>query len=127
MKSLRLLAFAFAALVLTSALSWAGDPTGTWKFKVQTPKGRTLDATLVLKLENGSLTGEISNAAGTTAISDAKFTDDQLSFTVVRKLRRREVTTHYTGKLEGDTIKGSIEAEARAKTATMAWDAARQK
>lgn len=127
MKTLRSLILATAALALTAALSWAGDPNGSWKFKVETPNGRVMNATLTLKLDNGVLTGQMENQAGAVEIKDAKFADDQVTFTVTRKMRRREMTTHYSGKVEGDTIKGTIEASARGKEKTLPWEAQRVK
>ena len=70
--------------------------------------------------------------ADATEISDAKFADDQVSFTVVRtfgkRLRKKTFTVHYAGKLEGDTIKGTIETSGREKKPiSLAWEALRVK
>ena len=45
----------------------------------------------------------------TTQISDASIKDDMVSFSVVRETPNGNFTTKYSGKLEGDTIKGSSE------------------
>ncbi len=132
MKPLRHIALALAALLTTSLAAFAGDPTGTWKFKAEGPNGRSVDATLTLKLENNQLSGHVDNRAGEEAITNAKFADDQVTFAVVRTLgkrvRKQTLTVNYTGKLEGDTIKGTIETTGREKKPiSIPWTAERVK
>lgn len=132
MKSIQLLSGAFFASILLAASAFAGDPTGIWKFQVAGPRGKTIDASLALKLENNQLTGTVDNRTGKMAISDAKFADDQVTFTVTRELNRGSrhgtLTTHYNGKLEGDTIKGTIEASGSGgKSVSLPWEAKRAK
>lgn len=132
MKSIRRIALALTVLLTTSLATLAGDPTGTWKFKGEGPNGRTADATLTLKFENNQLTGQVDNRAGKEDISHATFTDDQVTFTVVRtvgkRLRKQTFTVNYTGKLEGDTIKGTLQTTNREKKpVTIPWTAERTK
>lgn len=127
MKTTSLLKLGLVFLSFAAA-AFAGDPTGTWKFTAEGPNGRSVESTLVLKLEGQKLSGTIENKAGKADISDAKFENDQLSFTVDRKVRRRSIEIHYSGKLEGDTIKGSIQATGReGKNIDIPWEASRQK
>ena len=44
-----------------------------------------------------------------TAIEDGKFKDGTLTFTVTREFNGNKFTPKYSGKLDGDTIKGSSE------------------
>lgn len=132
MKPLRHITLALAALLTTSLAAIAGDPTGTWKFKGEGPNGRSVDASLTLKLENNQLSGHVDNRAGKEDITNAKFADDQVTFTVVRtigkRLRKQEFTVNYSGKLEGDTIKGTIETTGREKKPiSIPWTAERVK
>jgi len=131
MKSLRSLTVALAAAFVTTLSALAADPNGAWKFKAEL-EGRSVESTLTLKWQNRQLSGTIDNRAGKTEISDAKFADDQVSFTVVRtfgkRLRKKTFTVHYAGKLEGDTIKGTIETSGREKKPiSLAWEALRVK
>lgn len=131
MKSLRTLTVTLAAFV-TSSLAWAGDPTGTWKFKVEGPNGRAVDATLTLKLDGDKLSGHVNHRAGEEEITQARFADDQVNFTVVRtigkRLRKQTLTVNYSGKLEGDTIKGTIQTTGREqKPISIPWTAERAK
>jgi len=127
MKLSRILASVTIALV-SSVAALAADPSGTWKFKAEGPNGRAVDSTLTLKWDNQQLTGTIENRAGKAEIRNAKFVNDQVSFTVTRKIRRRSFTTNYSGKLEGDAIKGTIEATNRKKEkVSLPWEAQRAK
>jgi hypothetical protein len=130
MKSKRLL----TALVLfcSAVAAYAGDPNGTWKFGAEGPNGRSIEATLTLKWQDNRLSGTIDNRAGKVNITQATFADDQVSFTVVRELgrgfRKQKITLHYSGKLEGDTIKGTIQTMGRAQNPiSVPWEAQRAK
>lgn len=130
-KSLRNLTLVSCALFMASPAVAAGDPNGTWKFKAEAG-GRSLESTLTLRWAGRQLTGSIENRAGKADITEASFTDDEVTFTVVRtlgkRLRKKTFTVHYAGKLEGDTIKGTIETADRDKQpVSIAWEAQRAK
>ena len=108
MKSLRLLLAALAACFLAVA-AFAGDPSGTWKWTITTPNGE-IDTTLTLTLKEGKLAGTYSNSFGDTAISAATFKDDAIAFSVEREFGGNKFVLKYAGKLDGDAIKGGIEA-----------------
>lgn len=130
-KSLRPLTLASCALFFASLALAAGDPNGTWKFTAEAG-GRSLESTLILKWENDRLTGSMDNRAGKVDITAARFTGDQVTFTVVReigkRLRKKTFTIKYAGQLEGDTIKGTIQTTGRdQQPVSMAWEAQRAK
>jgi hypothetical protein len=113
MKLLQLLAAALVAASLTAATAVAGDPTGTWKSSFTSPGGRTVESTLKFELKNGSLTGSVTGGRmGEAPISDASFKDDTISFSVTRERNGTTFITKYSGKLDGDTITGTIEMPA---------------
>lgn len=66
----------------------------------------------MLKLEwkNGKVAGAYSNQFGDTAISNASLQDDVIRFEVVRNLGEKKYVVKYQGTIEGDTIRGTIEA-----------------
>ncbi|MDQ5979791.1 MAG: hypothetical protein QG602_2766 [Verrucomicrobiota bacterium] len=107
MKMLRLLCSFLALAAAVSAL--AADPTGTWKWTTQSPNGE-ISTTLKLESKDGKLTGAYSNAFGDTVISAVSFQQEILAFEVVRDLGGNKFVVKYRGKLEGDTIKGTLEA-----------------
>ena len=122
MKTLRLIC-SFLALA-TAAL--AADPAGTWQWATRSPNG-DIPTTLKLESKDGQLAGAYSNQFGDTAISNATFQDDVLAFEVVRQFNGAKFVVKYRGKLEGDAIKGSIEAPGRdgGEPMKLEWNAKR--
>jgi hypothetical protein len=119
---------ALAAVCLTTALAFAGDPTGTWKWSFEGRNGQTREVTLKLELKDGQLSGSVSGFRGDTPISNASFKDDQIAFSVVREFNGNKFETKYTGKLAGDTITGSTVSTGRdGETNTREWTATRVK
>jgi hypothetical protein len=124
----------FAAIVVVLAgqigLARADDkpnPTGTWKWTVEM-NGQKRDVTLKLKLDGDKLTGSMPGRNNTeTAIDDGKFKDGEVSFSVTRDRMGTKVTTKYTGKIDGDTLKGKMEFERDGKAETREFEAKRSK
>ncbi len=117
----------------TQSVDWiakravAANPTGTWKWSV-TFGGTNREMTLKLKLEKDQLTGAMVGRNGQeTAIQDSKFKDGDLSFTVVRDRNGQKMTSKFTGKLSGDTIKGKTEFERQGQPQSRDWEAKRAK
>ena len=50
--------------LLFAAGAQAGDPAGSWKWKITTPNGDTIETSLKLELKDGSLTGTYANQFG---------------------------------------------------------------
>jgi hypothetical protein len=83
---------------------------------------------LKLKLDGDKLTGSIPGRNNTeTAIENGTFKDGQVSFSVTRERNNQKVTTKYSGKLDGDTIKGKIEGERNGQATSRDWEAKREK
>jgi hypothetical protein len=119
-------AVAVFSLVLVDAAT-AADPTGTWKWSV-TFGDQTREQTLKLKLDGDKLTGAmVGRNNQETAIGDATFKDDTVSFTVTRERDGNKFVTKYTGKVEGDTIKGKSERERDGQKQESDWNAKREK
>jgi len=115
-------------MVCFVAVAFAGDPTGTWTWSVQR-NGQTRESTLSLALKDGTLTGSLSGRGGDTAIGEATFKDNAIAFTVVREFNDTKFVVKYSGKLDGDTIKGSIVLPGRdgGDPQTVDWTATRSK
>jgi hypothetical protein len=128
MKSIRLLAATLLTLSFTILAAYAADPNGTWKYKAESPRGRSVEATLVLKWENNQLSGSVDNRLGKAEINDAIFANDQITFNVTREFRGKKITTHYNGKLTENSINGTIETAGREeKPISLPWEAKRAK
>lgn len=124
MKLLRRLILLLAATA--AAVAFAADPTGTWKWSTPSPAGE-IPTTLKLESKDGKLTGAYSNQFGDTPISNATLQDDTIAFEVVRDLGGTKYVVKYRGKVEGDAIKGTLEAPGRDGGAAMKleWNAKR--
>ena len=107
MKILRILV-SFLAVAPATAV-FAADPTGTWTWAVHSPNG-DIGTTARFGSKDGKITGAYSNEFGETAINNATLEGDVLAFEVVRDLGGNQFIVKYRGKIEGDTIKGTIEA-----------------
>lgn len=105
------------------------DPTGTWKWTMQFGKNKTeREVTLKLKLDGEKLTGSMPGRNNEEiAIEEGTFKDGTVSFKVTRERNDQKFTTKYSGKLEGDTLKGTTEFERNGQTRSREWVAKRAK
>jgi hypothetical protein len=132
MLTLRNSVRAFVCLVVMSVglSAFAADATGTWKWTMQGRGGNPgREVSLTLKQDGEKLTGKLGGGQNETEIKDGKIDKEgNLSFSVTRKGRNdQEFTTKYSGKLEGDTIKGKTEMERNGQTQSRDWEAKRAK
>jgi hypothetical protein len=111
------------------------DPTGTWKWTTDFG-GQKREQTLKLKLEGDKLTGTMPAARGgkgkgkdapETKIEDASFKDGEIKFTVTRERGGTKTVSKYSGKLTGDTIKGTIESDRGGEAQKREWEAKRER
>ena len=130
MKKLALLGFMLGLFGVMGAAIAADkdDPTGTWKFKVKFGE-KEVERTMKLKNEDGKLTGTVSGfgKGGDNKIEDGKFKDGELSFTVTTMRKDTKITSKYTGKVSGDTIKGTITTDFGGKENKTDYEAKREK
>ena len=102
---------ALLSCALAAVVAFAADATGKWSFEQQGRNG-TQTVTLTLKADGDNLTGNISGGrGGPVDISDGKVSGDAISFTVVREFQGNKLTSKYNGKLSGDELKLTIDAE----------------
>jgi hypothetical protein len=104
------------------------DATGTWTWKT-TRQNNEVTFTLKLKQDGEKVTGTLKGMGNQESeIKDGKIDKDgAISFAVTRKGRNdQETTTKYTGKLDGDTIKGTTQREGGQGQARE-WEAKRSK
>ncbi|MDB6006190.1 MAG: hypothetical protein JWR15_3177 [Prosthecobacter sp.] len=87
----------------------AADPAGTWKWSTSSPNGE-IPTTLKLEWKDGKIAGSYSNQFGATAISNASLQDGVIRFEVVRDVGGKKYVVKYQGKMEGDTLTGTLEA-----------------
>ncbi len=102
------------------------DPTGTWQWSAK--KGDDeVRTTLKLALQDSKIAGVYSNQFGDAAIDNVSLQDHVIGFQVVRDFGGWKYLVRYHGKLEGDTILGTIEVThyEGGDAVKLAWNAKR--
>lgn len=129
MRKLALLGFVLGMFcVMGTAVAADDDVTGTWK--VKTKRGeKEIEATWKLELKGEKVTGTVTGGKTATdsKIEDGKFSKGELTFTVVREVKDMKITTKYTGKVTGDTIKGSSTTDFNGKEFKSDFEGKREK
>jgi hypothetical protein len=122
---------AFVLVLGLAPMARAADATGTWKWSTPGRNGgEARETTLKLKQDGEKLTGTISMGANgrEAEISDGKIKDGEVSFKVTRKGRNNnEITMNYSGKLDGDVIKGKVETNFNGTPRSREFEAKRAK
>ena len=81
-----------------------------------------------LKLDGDKLTGAmVGRDNQETAIDEASFKENVVTFKVTRERNGQKFTTKYNGTVKGDEIKGKTESERDGKTNSRDWVAKRSK
>jgi hypothetical protein len=103
------------------------DATGTWKYSI-TFNDQTRETTIKLKQEGEKLTGTITGRDGTESpIDEGTVKDGVVAFGVTRERDGQKFTVKYNGKLDGDTIKGTLEFSFGDQARKVDWEAKREK
>lgn len=121
------------AVCLTLALGFTAnaqdkktDVTGTWKSSFTNQNNQVRESTFKLKVEGDKLTGTVSGRNNDTAIEEGKVKNDEISFQVTREVNGNKITTKYTGKVSGDTIKGKAESQRDGQPQKRDWVAKKE-
>lgn len=108
----------FALLSLASIVAFAADLSGTWKSEPPA-NGKGGPQTLTLKQDGSTLTGTLGGGRGEpTEIKNGKVDGDNVTFEVTRSFQGNEMTTKYSGKADGSTLKVSFEMRGNTRELT---------
>jgi hypothetical protein len=123
---IRSIAAGAASLFLAAAV-WAADANGKWNWTMRRGDNE-VQQTLELKQDGEKLTGALLGRNDRkTEIKDGTIKNNELSFAVVRERNGQEFKTVYKGKLEGDTIKGTVTSTRNGEERSREWTATRAK
>lgn len=119
--------FAACGISLVAAEKTSRSPLhGLWQWKFTMPDGGEISPRVSFKTKDGKLTGTSRFRLGSEApLSNVVLKGNDVSFDVVRKYEGESVTTHYSGKLSGDVIKGKITSQSNGEEQTYDWEARR--
>lgn len=123
-----------AALVLSLGAAQAAEKAdGKWTWTMPgRGGGEGRKVTLTLKADGEKLTGTLSNPgrqggdARETPIEDGKISGNEISFKATREWNDQKMVVKYSGKIEGDTIKGKLETERDGQARSRDWEAKRE-
>jgi hypothetical protein len=128
-----LLSAVTCALLLFGFSMQAADATGTWTWSTPGRNGgEPRKSTLTLKVAGEKLTGALTTPGRQggdpmkTEIGDGKVKGNEISFTVTREFNNNKMVSKYSGKVDGDTIKGKIESERNGQAQSRDWEAKRE-
>jgi len=128
MKSKLSLLVAGLALALITVVQAAGaDVTGKWTAQVPGRNGQTREQTFTFKADGEKLTGNLTRGDQKTEIKEGSIKNGAVAFVVVRERNGQEFKTKYTGKLDGDTIKGFTIRDRNGQEQKREWTANRAK
>lgn len=101
---MRTLALALA-LLLTSAVAFAGDLDGKWAGTLTTDQG-PFEVNYVFKTDGATLTGTTTGPDGSAvAIKNGKVNGDKISFDLAFDMQGTAMNFSYTGVVSGKEIK----------------------
>lgn len=125
----KLVGVVVATLFLAGAAATAraaDDPSGDWTFEMMR-QDQTVEVPMTLKADGEKLTGTVGRDERKADIEEGTFKDGEVSFKVTRERNGQSFTINYKGKLEGDTIKGTVEFNFGGETRSREWEAKRVK
>jgi hypothetical protein len=104
-----------AAFVGTTTQSARADDkasaSGKWTWSRKLPGGQDQQITAKLKQDGENLSGNVASPIGAVKIQEGKFKDGQVSFQIaIPRGDGTNLTVKFSGKLDGDTITGKVEA-----------------
>jgi hypothetical protein len=124
MKTLFVLLTTLFAWTFTHAATNTFD--GSWQWHFTMPDGSQVHPKLKLKQNGATLTGTSILRPGTeTRITNGIVNGDDVQFEVVRERNGIAATTRYSGKRDGDIIRGKVESNWTGEIKTYDWEARR--
>jgi hypothetical protein len=111
-----------AAMGLAVKAQEPANVAGTWQMTMEGRQGQ-MTQTLTIEQDGGAIKGTVKGERGPEANLEGTVDGNKISFTVKRQTPRGEMTTAYTGTVDGDTIKGTMQMGEMNRN----WSATRQK
>jgi hypothetical protein len=108
-------------LVQAVAAPKAANVAGTWDLSMQGRRG-TMTQTLKIEQDGDKIKGTIEGPRGSSNF-DGTVKGNEIRFAVKRETQRGEFEMDYSGKVDGDTMKGS----AQMRRFEIDWTAKRRK
>lgn len=98
---------------------------GTWQLNMSTNKG-DVGYALRMRQDFQEVSGTLKTSEGTSVLSKAKLTGDQISFQVIQPVQGATSTMQFNGRVFNDTITGSVDITDAKGASRHDWVAKRQ-
>ncbi|MDW8030188.1 MAG: hypothetical protein RMK94_17555, partial [Armatimonadota bacterium] len=99
---------------------------GVWRWSVQTAKGER-QYVMTLRQRFQKVSGTISTDGRESPITDARLVGTQLSFALTQEIGGQKVTMKFSGRVNGDTINGTVDIQGGQFAGKRDWVAKRDK
>jgi hypothetical protein len=111
----RILILMMVSLFCLAAM--AADVSGTWTGIFHTREGGAFETNLVLKADGNNLTGTLQQGnSDEIQIENGKVSGDTVTWSVTRGTGDRQRKVNYTGKIDGNTMHVTFQAEGTTRT-----------
>jgi hypothetical protein len=118
--------FLGALIFATVAHATTNTFDGSWQWHFSMPDGTEVHPKLKLKQDGTTLSGTSILRGGTeTQITNGVVNGDDVRFEVVRERNGARAVTRYSGKRDGDIIRGKVESNWTGEFTSYAWEARR--
>jgi hypothetical protein len=106
-----------AIFMMFSLAALAADVSGTWTGIFHSREGGAFETNLVLKASGDAFTGTLQQGnSDEIQIDNGKISGDQVSFTLTRGSGDKAHKINYTGKIDGSTMKLTVQPEGSTRT-----------
>lgn len=104
-------------IAMFSLAAMAADVSGTWTGIFHTREGGAFETNLVLKANGDALTGTFQQGNNDEIqIENGKSSGDQVTFTITRGSGDKTRKINFTGKVDGNTMKLTLQPEGGTRT-----------
>jgi hypothetical protein len=118
-----LIGFVFLAVAGLALAAQEVNVSGEWELKMTTPRGERVSQ-VKFEQDGEKLKVTTTNPMGEEVTGEGTLKGSDIQWSIVRSTPRGEFTVTYTGKVEGDTMKGQA---TMGDMGAMDWTAARKK
>ncbi|MBI4634134.1 MAG: class I SAM-dependent methyltransferase [Deltaproteobacteria bacterium] len=101
------------------------DVEGTWNVKISPTSGIAHDYQVQLTQKFQELMGRTISRKEEIEISSLKLKGDAISFFLSERINQWKVDMHFKGRVEGDSLSGSVQIEGGPYTGLHTWTAVR--
>jgi hypothetical protein len=108
-----------------STISTVGTITGNWRYSFTTPGGQTIEPRFKLLQEGEKISGSIFFSDNQLSLSDGTIKDGDVAFNVVRERDGEVFVAKYHAKVDGGTMKGTINSNWGGKEQNYEFEARR--